>query len=688
MALDSSGNVHLVVSDGNSSGNRDIYYAKYDVDKNKWNNFALVYESPGLNSTWPRLDIEDDILYIVWTHNYDPKIGLTDVVMVSNPIGGSWPVPKAQRETISNFGQSVSVHNDFAIRNKRIYCTWLDDNHSEGLWNLYYNEGNFDDAKNAWVWGTSKQLFPSKAKQYYPGLAVDENGGAHIVFSGKNGPFRYTRKVGNTWTGPKDISTNGASFTLILSMKYSHGLLHTAWRQTTDNGEGIFYGRGLPDGTWAKPIMVGNGYIFPQYPVVDVDQDGDVHVVFSDGDPESPRHIYYSKVEFPGTPPEAVIKVNQQTGLIPFTVQFDGSQSTDPGGKILQYRWSFGDGTSASGKKVSHTYTQKGTFIASLSVVDSDFRVGTAEVEIVASTGEPFASIEASATQGMIPLTVIFDASASKDVDGEIVSYNWNFGDGASDEGVSVTHIYEGGGQFEASLTVVDNDGKSDTATLEISVYQKPFASFTATPEFGVAPLVVSFDASESNDVDGTIKNYIWDYGDGTTGMSKKENHTYSTPGTFLAVLTVRDNDGYTGTDTREIRILDKPLAPVNVAVERIVNKSFFFVDYINQVTWEDNPDNSGLFTISQYRIYRKGSTENQFVFAEEVSAGTLVFEDRKFADANEAAGFEYVVTAIDDQGKESSVSNPSTYSLDRFSQPGRIKSKNKIADLNLFNIS
>jgi PKD repeat protein len=145
---------------------------------------------------------------------------------------------------------------------------------------------------------------------------------------------------------------------------------------------------------------------------------------------------------------------------------------------------------------------------------------------------------------GMIPLTVLFDGSSSSDFDGNIVSYTWDFGDGTSDNSETATHTYETGGDFTATLIVTDNDGKTGTASQNIIVYQKPEASFTASPEIGIAPLEVSFDATASVDVDGQVESYQWDFGDGMTGDSEEIVHTYSTAGTFLVVLTAMDDFG------------------------------------------------------------------------------------------------------------------------------------------------
>lgn len=52
-----------------------------------------------------------------------------------------------------------------------------------------------------------------------------------------------------------------------------------------------------------------------------------------------------------------------------------------------------------------------------------------------------------------------FNGSGSNDLDGSIVSYEWDFGDGTNATGVSPTHIYTAAGTYTVTLTVVDDDG-------------------------------------------------------------------------------------------------------------------------------------------------------------------------------------------------------------------------------------
>ena len=79
---------------------------------------------------------------------------------------------------------------------------------------------------------------------------------------------------------------------------------------------------------------------------------------------------------------------------------------------------------------------------------------------------------------------------------------------------------------------------------------QPPVANFTATPSSGPAPLAVGFNGAGSLDADGTITLYTWDFGDGTSQTGVSASHTYSQPGTYTARLTVKDDDGDTGSAT------------------------------------------------------------------------------------------------------------------------------------------
>jgi len=70
--------------------------------------------------------------------------------------------------------------------------------------------------------------------------------------------------------------------------------------------------------------------------------------------------------------------------------------------------------------------------------------------------------------------TVNFDCSSSCDPDGTIVSYNWDFGDGTTGSGVTVSHIYSTIGDYIVTLIVADNDGATSTDTALVNISEKP----------------------------------------------------------------------------------------------------------------------------------------------------------------------------------------------------------------------
>ena len=94
---------------------------------------------------------------------------------------------------------------------------------------------------------------------------------------------------------------------------------------------------------------------------------------------------------------------------------------------------------------------------------------------------------------------------------------------------------------------------------------KSPGARFTASPTSGEAPLNVSFNASASYDLDGSITSYVWTFGDGGSSSGATAAHTYTSAGTYTARLRVTDNDGATDTTTKTILVTPPPIAIVEV---------------------------------------------------------------------------------------------------------------------------
>jgi glucose/arabinose dehydrogenase/PKD repeat protein len=196
----------------------------------------------------------------------------------------------------------------------------------------------------------------------------------------------------------------------------------------------------------------------------------------------------------------------------------------------------------------------------------------------------PTAAVSANVTSGPAPLTVTFDASASSDPDqGDTLTYVWDFGDGTSPTettSATVTRVYSTPGTFTATLTVRDNHGATSApAMIQIQVAaapnRAPTAVVSADVTSGPAPLTVTFDASGSSDPDlGDTLAYVWDFGDGTNSTETTTatvTRVYTTPGTFTATLTVRDNHGAASAPaTIQIQVGNPLVAPQNLVVPTV----------------------------------------------------------------------------------------------------------------------
>ncbi len=158
----------------------------------------------------------------------------------------------------------------------------------------------------------------------------------------------------------------------------------------------------------------------------------------------------------------------------PLDVTFDASSSSSPNGPIVNYSWDLGDGTTAGGVIVTHTYVEKGVYEVTLEVRDSAGETGVRTKSVEALNRPPVARFAANVYTTGVNQPVWFNAAESYDPDGEIVEYVWSFGDGETDEGVLVEHEYTTAGgtgwRPQITLTVVDDNGGTDSVSKQILV--------------------------------------------------------------------------------------------------------------------------------------------------------------------------------------------------------------------------
>jgi len=172
------------------------------------------------------------------------------------------------------------------------------------------------------------------------------------------------------------------------------------------------------------------------------------------------------------------------SGSIGQAVNFNASDSYDPDGQIVFFRWNFGDQTSEIlDDSPAHVYYSAGDYTITLTVIDNDGRSATTSTIVSISSTKP--NIKPVAVIG-VPSTVTvgklatFNASGSYDTDGNIVAYRWDFdGNGLYDTNwlttATTTYTYDDSGTYSAVLEVKDNNDETSTssATVLISTEKK-----------------------------------------------------------------------------------------------------------------------------------------------------------------------------------------------------------------------
>ena len=140
----------------------------------------------------------------------------------------------------------------------------------------------------------------------------------------------------------------------------------------------------------------------------------------------------------------------------------------------------------------------------------------------------------------------------------QIQGFQWNFGDGQTGTGQSVSHTYAQAGTYQVTLTVSCGNGHcTDQITKPVTVNPLPTASFTYVTACNGDP--VQFNGSATGQ---GITNYQWNFGDGQTGSGQHVTHVYAQAGTYQVTLTVSAADGScSGQVTQTVSVIAAPVA-------------------------------------------------------------------------------------------------------------------------------
>jgi len=183
-------------------------------------------------------------------------------------------------------------------------------------------------------------------------------------------------------------------------------------------------------------------------------------------------------------PPSAAIRAVRRTGDVLTPLSFS-SVASDPDGSIVTLAWSFGDGGTASGPSVTHTWSRRGDFTVALSVVDDSGQGGSASVLVRIEDLPPAPVISFSGRIARVGERVAFWAGNSTDPDDppSALSFVWDFGGGQKATGPEASYAFAGPGRHRVALTVSDGNLSAET-WVELEVRPAP----PAGPGAGAGP--------------------------------------------------------------------------------------------------------------------------------------------------------------------------------------------------------
>ncbi len=221
-------------------------------------------------------------------------------------------------------------------------------------------------------------------------------------------------------------------------------------------------------------------------------------------------------------------------------------------GDVSTYLWDFGDGVMSLEASPEHVYASAGDYVVCQTVVSSCSGLADSSCAIITVTDctTPEAIYSTSSDELVIGFT---DESTG----GGEITYLWDFGDGETSDLANPNHTYATVGTYTVCLTVLNACGIDSTCS-NITVCELASPTFVSSS----TGLMVSF----TDETDGVVASYAWDFGDGETSDLENPDHTYSEAGTYTVCLVVT-NDCGSVTTCETIVICDFPVAEFTYSI-------------------------------------------------------------------------------------------------------------------------
>ena len=198
--------------------------------------------------------------------------------------------------------------------------------------------------------------------------------------------------------------------------------------------------------------------------------------------------------------------------------------------------------------------------------------------------------------QEISPLTISFSDQSS--FVNQIISWEWNFGDGQNSSKPNPTHQYLSAGNYIVKLTIIDNIGNLSSFIDTLTLVDKVTIQSTANFNYSMLPstsLHTYNFKDHSFAINDTIVSWNWNFGDGSAiETTKNTTHTFLDTGIYTVILTTTTTTGVTSSQSQQI-VVSSVAALCNADFSYIVfnDTLFYFADIstsdsnINQWYWD-----------------------------------------------------------------------------------------------------
>ncbi len=241
--------------------------------------------------------------------------------------------------------------------------------------------------------------------------------------------------------------------------------------------------------------------------------------------------------------------------------------------QITDWNWTFETGQTSTVQNPNYTFSQAGTHDVTLIVTSQNGCLDTLTKPIDVHY---LPAINFSIPEPCLYGATFVDSTTVQDT--TLVSWSWNFGDGATSTEQNPLHQYSSAGNYDITLTVVSAYGCSNFLTINQEIYPAPVADFTNNPEYAeVDEEIIFTDLSTSSN--STVVAWHWDFDfNGDTSIIQNPTHPYDDAGAFEVELIVMDAVGCKDTVVKVVNVLYGPDVPTAFSPNGDNNNDYIMV--------------------------------------------------------------------------------------------------------------